>query len=372
MDKIQLVGLKEQYRSIKADIDSAVLGVLGKGNFILGENVKSLEQEMAKYCGVKFGIGVASGTDALDLSLMALGIKEGDEVITTPFTFIATSEAISQAGARPVFVDIDLESFNIDVTLIRSKITKNTKAIIPVHIYGQPCNMDEIQKIAKEFNLTIIEDCAQAIGAEFKGKRVGSFGKAGCFSFFPSKNLGAFGDGGMIVTDDEELTKKLKMLRVHGSKDKYYHIMEGRNSRLDEMQAAIVRVKLNHIDKWNQLRIKWASAFNNNLADLQKADFVILPKEVSGVKHVYHIYGLRAKDRDGLKAYLEENGVQTGVHYPIPLHLQEVYRDLGYKKSDFPNAESLAKDIISLPLYPELTQEQVDYISKCIKDFYHK
>lgn len=368
--RIQLVDLKRQYQSLKKEIDQAALGVLDSGSYILGENVTKLEEEIAAYCGVKYAVGVASGTDALQLSLMALGIKAGDEVITTPFTFIATAEAICKVGARPVFADIDINTYNIDPKEIEKKITKNTKAIIPVHLYGQPCRMDEIMKIAEVNKLKVVEDCCQAIGAEYKGKKVGSFGDTGCFSFFPSKNLSAFGDGGMVVTNNGDIYEILKVIRVHGSKNKYFHIRPGLNSRLDEFHAAILRVKLPRLDKWNNARRKNAKIYNEYFKRAKLADNVICPKEDKDIKHIYNIYAIRAKNRDTLKDYLAQAGIQTGVHYPLGLHFQEVYKRLAYQMGDFPVTEAVSSGILSLPMHPHLEKAEIELIVKTISAFY--
>lgn len=368
--KIPLLDLKAQYLSIKEQIQTAMDSVLESSSFILGENVLKLEEEIAKFCGCQFAVGVASGTDALELSLRATGINHEDEIITTPFTFIATTEAICQVGAKPIFVDIELDTYNINPQEIRKKITKKTKAIIPVHLYGYPCDMDDIVEIAKEYNLKIIEDCAQAIGSKYKRKKVGTFGDIGCFSFFPSKNLGAYGDGGIAVMNKEELAKKLKMLRVHGSIHKYYHLIEGYNSRLDELQAAILRVKLKYLDNWNDARRKNALCYQQYLSKYNLNGRITLLEEKPDYKHTYHLYVIRTKERDSLRDFLKSKGIQTGIHYPIPLHLQEVYKDLGYKKGDFPQAELVSLEVLSLPMYPELVEEQISYIAESINDFF--
>ena len=367
---IPLLDLRKQYHSIKPEIDARLREVLESSRFILGPQVKSLEEEIAGLCQVKHAVGVASGTDALELALRALGIKEGDEVITTPFTFIGTTEAITQVGAKIVFADINLDSYNIDPQKIRDKITSKTRAIIPVHLYGQPCEMDEIVEIARENNLFVIEDCAQAIGAEYKGRRAGSFGNIGCFSFFPSKNLGGYGDGGMIVTNNQEISEKIRMLRVHGSKNKYFHLVQGRNSRLDEIQAGILRVKLKYLNKWNEQRRKKAKIYNELIAKSNLAGKVIAPKTVEQTKAVFHLYIARVKHRDELLNYLKSKEIFAAVHYPVPLHLQEVYKEAGYKSGDFPNAELAAREVISLPLYPDITEEQINLVVETIKDFY--
>ncbi|MDP3786139.1 MAG: DegT/DnrJ/EryC1/StrS family aminotransferase, partial [Candidatus Omnitrophota bacterium] len=327
--KVPLVELVRQYKEISGDIDAGIKAVLEKGVFILGENVAKFEEETANYCGTKYAVAVASGTDALELSLKALGIGEGDEVITAPFTFIATTEAICVNGATPVLVDIENDTYNIDPSLIEAKITKKTKAIIPVHLFGHPCDIDSVMTIAKRHNLKVIEDCAQAIGAEFNSKRVGGFGDIGCFSFFPSKNLGCYGDGGMVITDDKAVADKIRMLRVHGQSDKYRHEVEGRNSRLDELQAAILRIKIKYLDRWNDARRRNAQLYNGLLKDLNLGSKLEMPVERQHCRHVYNIYNIRTKNRDGLRDFLASKQVSTAVYYPIPLHLQKVYDSLG-------------------------------------------
>lgn len=369
---IPLLDLTKQYHSIKHEINATIQEVLESGRFILGPQVKSLEEEIANFCQVKFAIGVASGTDALELALRALGIKAGDEVITTPFTFIATTEAITQVGAKIVFTDIDLDTYNINPQKIKDRITPKTKAIIPVHLYGQPCEMDEIMKIARENNLFVIEDCAQAIGAEYKGKKVGSFGEVGCFSFFPSKNLGGYGDGGMVVTSDKQINEKLRMLRVHGSKDKYFHLLKGRNSRLDEIQAGILRVKLKYLNKWNEQRQEKARIYDEAFIIQGLGNKITIPKIGENVKHVFNLYVVRVKQRDKLFAFLKSKGIFCGIHYPLPLYLQEVYKEAGYESGDFSNSELAAKEVISLPFYPEISLEQINSVIKAIKDFFTK
>lgn len=367
---IPLLDLKKQYESIKEEIDQRVIDVLESGRFILGPEVKSLEEEVARFCQVAYAVGVASGTDALELALRALGVSAGDEVITTPFTFVATTEAITQVGAKVVFADIDLETYNIDLEKVKEKITNKTKAIIPVHLYGQPCEIEKIMAIAQKHDLKVIEDCAQAIGAEYHGKRIGSFSDIGCFSFFPSKNLGGYGDGGMIVTNNEEVADKIRMLRVHGSKNKYFHLIEGRNSRLDEIQAGILRIKLKYLASWNDKRAERANTYTKVFAENGLSDTVVTPKAVEGTKHVYHLYVVRLPKRDELLEFLKKNEIFAAVHYPVPLHLQEVHKETGYKEGDFVNSEKAAREIISLPLYPELTDEQITTVVKTIKEFY--
>ncbi|CCJ34289.1 DegT/DnrJ/EryC1/StrS family aminotransferase [Caloramator australicus] len=362
---IQLLDLLAQYETIKDEIKEAVISTIESGHYILGSQVKKLEEDIAKYCGVKHGIGVANGTDALLLTLKAFGIGEGDEVITSPFTFFASAETISQAGAKPVFVDIDPDTYCIDVDRIEEKITERTKAIIPVHIFGQMVDMDRIMEIAKKHNLIVIEDACQAIGAEYKGKKAGSIGHAACFSFFPTKNLGGYGDGGMVVTNDDAVAERIRMLRFHGSKVKYYHEILGYNSRLDELQAAILNVKFKYLDEWNRKRAEKAEIYNELLKDTSCK----LPVARDYNKHIYHLYIIQHEKRDELIKYLKDNGVATGIYYPVPLHLQNVYKDLGYKEGDLPNAEYASKRTFAIPLYPELTLEQQKYVAEKIKEF---
>jgi dTDP-4-amino-4,6-dideoxygalactose transaminase len=353
--KIPLIDLKAQYLSVKEEINNAVLEVLESGNYILGPNVKALEEEIASYCNTKYGIGVANGTDALVLSLLAFGIGKGDEVITSPFTFFATAEAISQVGATPVFVDVDQRTYNINPNQIEEKINEKTKAIIPVHIFGQMADMDPIMKIAEEHNLTVIEDACQAIGAEYKGKKAGSIGHASCFSFFPTKNLGGFGDGGMVVTNNENAMEKIKVLRVHGSKPKYYHSLLGYNSRLDEIQAAALRVNLKYIDQWNNQRVQKVNLYNK----LLKNTDLTLPYEEYFNKHVYHLYIVRSTKRKKIMDMLKGNDIGCGIYYPVPLHLQGVYKELGYNEGDLTVAEEAASETFALPMFPEITEKQI-------------
>ncbi len=358
--------LKRQYRNLSSELLPILEEVMAKGQFILGENVELLEKELADYCGTKYAVGVASGTDALLLSLEALGIGEGDEVITTPFTFFATSEVISLLKAKPVFVDIDSKTFNIDPDKIEDAITTKTKAVIPVHLFGQMAEMDDIKYLAEKYDLYIIEDACQAIGAGYKGRRAGSIGDTGCFSFFPTKNLGAFGDGGLITTNDEKLYEKIKLLRVHGSRKKYYHELIGHNSRLDEIQAAILRVKLKYLDNWIERRIEIAKIYSEGLKDLD----VTVPEVKPYLRHVYHQYVIRTKLRDELQEYLSNKGIGTAIYYPLPLHLQECYKDLGYREGDLPEAEKASKEVLALPMWPELTNEEVNYIVESIREFF--
>jgi dTDP-4-amino-4,6-dideoxygalactose transaminase len=364
---VPFLDLRQQYWSIKDEVSAGVQQVMDSCRFVLGENVNSFEKEFASFCGTEYAVGVANGTDALRLALLVCGIEKGDEVITVPNTFIATAEAISQTGAKIVFVDINSSTYNIDVFRIEGAINEKTKAIVPVHLFGQPADMNPIMKIARKYNLKVIEDACQAHGAEYKGKKVGSIGDAGCFSFYPSKNLAAFGDGGLVVSNGNKIAYKMKMLRDHGQIKKYEHLLEGYNSRLDEMQAAILRVKLKRLDEWNKLRRKNASIYNHLLEDV---DEVVMPSEAEYAKHVYHLYVIRTHRRDELQDWLKSKGVGTGLHYPIPVHLQKAYEYLGYKEGDFPVTEDCAKQILSLPMFPELTQKEIEKVVTEIKRFF--
>jgi dTDP-4-amino-4,6-dideoxygalactose transaminase len=365
MTAIPVLDLKAQYQSIKDEIDQAVLNVMDSGYFVLGPNVKALEAEVAEYVGCQHGVGVASGTDALRLSLEALDIGPGDEVITTPFTFVATANTISHAGARPVFVDIDPRTYNIVPAQIEAAITERTKAVVPVHLYGQPAEMDEIMDIARRHNLYVIEDCAQAIGAEDDGRRVGSFGELACFSFYPTKNLGAFGDAGMVTTNDPELAERVTVLRQQGSKARYYHDVLGFNSRLDEMQAALLRVKLRYLDDWQARRGQIATQYDEALGKLDVETPFVRP----GVTHVYHQYTIRVARRDDLHEFLRERGVGSMIYYPLPLHLQKMYDDLGYAEGSLPVSEDAGREVLSLPMYSELTDEQVQRVVDTVGEF---
>ncbi|MEW6620500.1 MAG: DegT/DnrJ/EryC1/StrS family aminotransferase [bacterium] len=365
MNKVSLLDLKAQYASISGEIDGVINEVIRNGSFILGENVKKLEEEIASFCQTKYAVGVASGTDALLLSLMACEIKAGDEVITSPFTFIATAEVIVLLGAKPVFVDIDPKTYNIDPSKIKTAITPKTKAIIPVHLYGQPADMDEILPVAREYNLAVIEDAAQAIGAKYKGQMVGQMGTTGGFSFFPAKNLGAYGDGGIITTNDEDIAKKLKMLRTHGSQVKYYHEIIGTNSRLDELQAGILRVKLKKLNEWTRRRQEIAKTYNEAFRNKE----IITPFVEAFNEPVYNQYTIRVKNRDGLIKHLKETGVDTAIHYPIPLHLQPAFSYLEHKMGDFKESEQAAKEVLSLPIYPELTSQQIETVICAVLSF---
>ena len=367
---IPLVDLKAQYGSIKKEINEAIRGVIDSGQFILGPEVKAFEEAVANYSGVKYAVGVASGTDALHLTLLACGIGPGDEIITTPFTFIATAEAITHCGATPVFIDIDRRTFNIDPAKIAPKVNQKTKAILPVHLYGQPADMEPILSLAEKHNLKIIEDCAQALGAEYKGKKVGSLGDAGCLSFFPSKILGAYGDGGMVVTDNPEIAEKVEMLRKHGAKVNYYHSLLGFNSRLDALQAAILMVKLKHLEDWSRLRRERALLYAQGLS---RIGGIMPPYNQEGSLPSFNYYTIRLTgdriDRDKLRQHLAAKGIQTSVYYPLSLHLQEVYQPLGYKPGDLPESESAQEQVLSLPMYPELTEKQIAVIVNAVAEF---
>jgi dTDP-4-amino-4,6-dideoxygalactose transaminase len=392
-NKIKFLDLIAQYKSIKKEIDEAIKRVLESGQFIGGKEVEDFEKEFAKFCGVKYAISVNSGTDALYLSLKALGIGPRDEVITTPFSFIATAEVIANLGARPVFVDIDPRTFNIDPQQLAYQLNKLTelgklkvKAIVPVHLFGQMADMDEIMKIARKYKLFVIEDAAQAIGAEIKLKtqisklktatqkskvlKAGAIGDLGCFSFFPSKNLGAYGDGGMVITNNKKLAEKIRLLRNHGSspKNKYLNLILGTNSRLDAIQAAILRVKLKHLKKWIKKRQEIANYYNRSF---QGIGDIKVPEILPDRTHTFHQYTIRTRYRDKLQKYLKENGIPTMIYYPLPLHLQPALKNLEYKKGDFLKTESASKEVLSLPIYPELSKKEQEFIVKKIKEFYN-
>ncbi len=390
---IPLVDLRAQYDAIKDEIDNAIRSVIGNGQFILGPEVETFESEIAAYCQTKFAISVASGTDALQLALLACGIKPGDEVITTPFTFISTAEAIAQCGAIPVFVDIDPKTYNIDPQRLQEFLEKRpitshqsrVTAILPVHLYGQSADMDAILELGVKHNLKVIEDCAQALGAAYSShqspvtnhqspvtthRKVGSLGDAGCLSFFPSKVLGAYGDGGMVVTDNPEIAENVAMLRNHGCKQKYHHLVPGFNSRLDELQAAILRVKLRHLDDWIKLRRQKASAYSQ-LFD--QVDGIQPPYVAPDSYHVFNYYTIRLVNgkvnRDKLQEYLKAKGIATAIYYPLSLHLQQVYKSLGYRPGDFPESEKAQEGVLSLPIYPELGEEQLRRVVEGVKAF---
>ena len=384
---MKFIDLTRQYSQIKEEAEERVLNVMRSTNYIMGEEVRTFEENSAAYLGVKHAIGVASGTDALILSLAALGIKEGDEVITTPFTFFATAESIKRVGATPVFADIDPDTLNIDPQKIEEKITDNTKAILPVHIFGNACDMDAINAIAKKYGLYVIEDACQAIGGTYKGKKLGALSDAGCFSFFPTKNLGGMGDGGLIVTNSDKIAHIVKALKNHGSGvegrqalsllnpdfvddfviregfEKYYNYLIGYNSRLDEMQAAVLNVKLSHIDEWNGNRRLLAEKYDKELEGKYK-----IQKAGKDTKPVYHMYSLQNPRREEIIRKLAENGIPSGVYYPVPMHLQKVFADLGYKEGDLPVVEKICNEVFSVPVFPELTLEEQEKIIAILKN----
>ena len=361
---IPMVDLKRQYRALKSEIDAAISGVLEGTQFILGPNVGKLEEEIAAYHELPYAIGVANGTDALLLALRACGIKAGDEVITTPFTFIATAEVIALLNAIPVFVDICPDTFNLNCAQITKKITSKTKAIIPVHLFGHPVDMAPLMEIAQKHKLKVIEDCAQAFGAKYHSQKVGTIGDVGCFSFFPSKNLAGYGDGGMVITRNEEIAKQLKMLRNHGSSVRYHHQIVGYNSRLDEIQAAVIRVKLKKISQFNEARCRNAATY---CAAINRKD-IILPSVASGCDHVYHQFTIRSKKRDILATALQEKGIASAVYYPVPLHQQEVFLNLYNLSVKLPQSEVCASEVLSLPMFPELNQEEIGLIADVINN----
>jgi dTDP-4-amino-4,6-dideoxygalactose transaminase len=361
---IPLLDLKAQYRDIKDEIDTAVLRVLENAQFILGPEVLAFEKEFATYCGTAEAIGLNSGTSALHLALLAAGVGPGDEVITVPFTFVATAAAIVYAGAKPVFVDIEPVTFNMDVEKVEAAITPRTKAIIPVHLFGHPADMDPILAIARKHGLVVIEDAAQAHGAEYKGRRVGGIGDMGCFSFYPGKNLGACGEGGAVVTNNVEYAHKIRMLRDWGTERKYIHELHGYNYRMEGIQGAILRVKLRHLEAWTEARRRHALRYRELLAD----GGVALPEVMPHVRHVYCVYTIRAKDRGALQAELQRHEIQTGIHYPVPVHLQPAYRDLGYSRGAFPVAEQACEEVLALPIYPEMTETQVAEVARVIRE----
>ncbi len=362
---ISLVDLTAQYHSIKEEIDAAVLSTFESGHFILGPQVVKFEESIAEYLGVNHAIGLASGTDALVLALRALNIGEGDEVIIPAYTFFATAGTVMSVGAKPVFVDVDPQSYQIDVSKIKSAVTPKTKAIIPVHLYGHPAEMNPILEIARENNLKVIEDNAQGLGAEYLGRKTGSFGDIACLSFFPTKNLGAFGDAGMVVTNDPALAERMRMLRTHGWKKKYYSEEVGYNSRLDALQAAILQAKFPYLDSWNEKRRELALRYSEKLI----SSGIVLPVEREWGKHVYHLYIVRSEKREALQAFLKQKGIASEVYYPLPPHLAVPCRKFGYKKGDFLHAEKASGETFALPLYPELTISQQDEVIAAVKEF---
>ena len=391
---IPLLNLKRQYKNIEEEVNASVLECFKNAQYIMGENVKQFEKEIAEKIGVKHAITVGNGTDALIIALKSLGIKEGDEVITTDYTFFATAEAIRFVGATPVFCDVELDTYNIDPSQIEEKITDKTKAIICVHLFGNACKMDQINDIAKRHNLYVIEDAAQAINSQYKGKNVGNLADLACFSFFPTKNLGCFGDGGMITTNDDDLATIIRALKVHGSGEngmkayailndeevevveqnsgdntvynplKYYNYLIGHNSRLDEIQAAILRIKLKHLDEYTENR----RSISHKYIDAFKNTSLVMPTETEGGKHVFHLFILQSENREEIESKLKEKGIATGTYYKVPMHLQKAFNDLGYKKGDFPNAEYLSERTFAIPLFPEMNDEEREYIINSIKE----
>lgn len=364
--RVKLLDLVRQYEGLKDEIGKALDEVFSSQQFVLGGKVAELEGRIASFCNVRHAVGVASGSDALLISLMVLGIGPGDEVLTTPFTFFSTASSIVRLGARPVFVDIDPNTYNIDPAAIRDAFTGRTKAVLVVHLFGQMCDMDAILQTAGERDVPVIEDACQAIGSSYNGRRAGSLGRIGCFSFFPTKNLGGCGDGGMIVTDDRVAAERSRMLRVHGSSRRYVHETVGINSRLDEIQAAILSVKLTHVEEWNKQRREHAAYYDGALEEL---DGIIVPHTRRNNMHTYHQYVIRAARRDDLMRFLRENGVECEVYYPIPLHLQECFAFLGGKRGDYPEAERAAGEVLALPVYPELGAPEREYVVRRIREF---
>ncbi len=367
--QVPLVDLKAQYVSIQSEIRAAIDRVCESQHFILGPEVSALEEELAQVCGARFAIGVSSGTDALLVALMALEVGPGDEVVTTPYSFFATAGVVARLGARPVFVDINPNTFNIDPTAIPAKLNARTKAIIPVHLYGQCVDLTQLLSLAQERNIPIIEDAAQAIRAtDTHGNQAGTTGAMGCFSFFPSKNLGAFGDAGMVVTSDEKLADSLRSLRVHGGKPKYYHPVIGGNFRLDALQAAVLRVKLPYLEAWTAKRRENAARYRNLITRADLLDWITLPQDSAG--HIYNQFNIRVPHRDQLRDFLNERGVGTEIYYPLPLHLQECFQQLNYRPGDFPHAEAAAQESLALPIYPELTEEQQRYVVDLMQEYF--
>lgn len=370
---VPFLDLTRQYRQIKGEITLATRRVFERGRFILGEEVSAFEKEFSHYCGVRYGTGVGSGTDALYLALKAAGIGEGDEVVTVANSFVATAFAISFTGARPIFVDIDAKTYTMDPNRLElllkqekaKKGRKKIKAVLPVHLYGHPAEMDSIMEIADRYDLIVIEDACQAHGAKYGGKKAGSFGTMACFSFYPTKNLGGYGDGGMVVTDRREYDQKLRLLRCYGEREKYQHVLKGHNSRLDEVQAAILRVKLKYLDQWNEERRGKAKIYTEKLLPYG----VVCPSEKRGVRHVYHLYTIKTRKRDSLQAFLKKRGIETLIHYPIPIPLQRAYRETEYQKKDLPLTDQWSRRILSLPLFPGIKGSEMEEVAEGIGSF---
>jgi dTDP-4-amino-4,6-dideoxygalactose transaminase len=365
--------LTRQYKKIKSEILSATQRVYERGRFILGEEVSVFEKEFSHYCGVRYGVGVGSGTDALYLALKAAGIGEGDDVVTVANSFVATALAISFTGAKPLFVDIDPKAYTMDpnsleLLLKREKAKKSgqkIRAVLPVHLYGHPADMDSIMEIANRYDLVVIEDACQAHGAKYGRKKVGSLGAIGCFSFYPTKNLGGYGDGGMVVTDHQKYDQKLRLLRCYGERKKYQHILKGHNSRLDEIQAALLRVKLKYLDQWNEERRRKARLYTRMLSPLG----LVCPSEKKGVRHVYHLYAIKTRKRDALQAFLKKRAIETLIHYPIPIPLEKAYQEMGYRRGDFPLTDQWSRKILSLPFFPEMKESEMEEVAQQIKMF---
>jgi dTDP-4-amino-4,6-dideoxygalactose transaminase len=371
--KVPLLDLTEQNSLLRPEIEAALGRVLDTNAFILGGEVKALEEELAAYCGTKYAIGCASGSDALLLALMAVGVTAGDEVITTPYSFFATVSAVTRLGAKPVFVDIDPATFNLDVSQVEGLINEKTKAIQPVHLYGQCADMAALNKVAARHGVPVVEDAAQAIGADENGSRAGAMSEVGCFSFYPSKNLGGMGDGGFMTTDDAEIARELFALRVHGSEERYYHKWVGLNSRLDGFQGAVLRVKLPHLDEWSDKRKKNADRYRSLFTDAGLAEQIGLPFEREGCRHIYNQFVVRVPGkRDALRQFLSANDIGTDIYYPVPLHMQECFEYLGYREGEFPESERAARESLALPIYPELRPEQQEYVVKKVSEFFER
>jgi dTDP-4-amino-4,6-dideoxygalactose transaminase len=362
---VPFVDLRAQHAAIADEVLMAAIRVMERADFILGEEVARFEDEFARYCEARYAVGTDNGISALELTLRACGVGPGDEVIVPAHTFIATASAVSFIGARPVLVDIDPRNFGLDPSRVEAAVTPRTRALMPVHLYGQPVDVDPLLEIARRRGLFLVEDACQAHGARYKGRRVGALGRAGCFSFYPAKNLGAYGDGGAVVTDDQELADRVRMLRNYGQREKYQHAFLAYNRRLDTLQAAILRVKLRSLDRWNEARRRIAAIYDEGL----RGSIVSPPKVALEVEHVYHLYVVRTPDRDGLQKHLTARGVTTGLHYPIPIHLQEAYRDLGHRFGEYPEAEQAAAEGLSLPMYPEMSQAESEYVVEAIRAY---
>ncbi len=370
--RVPLLDLTQQYDQIRDEIHQVLEDLMARQQFILGPEVASLEKEVAGYCGARCAVGVSSGTDALLLALMALGISPGDEIVTTPFTFFATAGVVARLGARPVFADIEPDTFNIDPAKAEKAITDKTKALIPVHLFGRCASMEPLLEMTEARGFYIVEDAAQAIGAKASQRKAGAIGDVGCFSFFPTKNLGAFGDAGMIVTQDEELGNRLRQMRVHGTAENYLHKEVGGNFRLDTLQAAVLLVKLKYLDEWAARRVENARAYNSLFQEADVSGEDVVTPEIPAESHVFHQYVVRARERDVLREFLRTRDIHTGVYYPLPLHLQPCFRDLGYREGDFPESERASREVLALPIYPELTRQAQEYVVQAIQDFYRQ